>query len=79
MTLANDGNFNGSIFANTLSGTEQTEFSPFGYGEPIPAGVDPLPALPEGLPIAMGGLAIVGFAGILVWRRHRWSALNAGQ
>ena len=71
VTLSNNGNFNGSIFAASLSGSEQSSFDPFGYGEPIPTSVDPLPALPEGLPIAMGGLALLGFAGLFVQRRSR--------
>jgi choice-of-anchor A domain-containing protein len=70
LTLADNGNFNGSLFVATLSGNEQSGFDPFGSGEPIPATVDPLPALSEGLPIAMGGFALVGFAGLLVWRRR---------
>ena len=70
VTLDNYGNFNGSIFAASLSGSEQSSFDPFGYGEPIPNTVDPLPALSEGLPIAMGGLALIGFAGLAVRRRR---------
>lgn len=71
VTLANGGAFEGSIFAASLSGTEQSDFDPFGYGQPIPNTVDPLPALSEGLPITMGGLALVGFAGLLVQRSRR--------
>jgi choice-of-anchor A domain-containing protein len=71
VALSNNGNFNGSIFAASLSGSEQSSFDPFGYGEPIPNAVDPLPALPDGLPIAMGGLALLGFAGLFVQRRSR--------
>ncbi len=71
VNLANNGNFEGSIFAASLSGSEQSSFNPFGYGEPIPNTVDPLPALPEGLPITMGGLALMAFAGVLVERRRR--------
>jgi MYXO-CTERM domain-containing protein len=70
VTLSNNGNFNGSIFVASLSGSEQSGFDPFGYGEPIPNTVDPLPALSQGLPIAMGGFALIGFAGLLVWRRR---------
>ena len=70
VTLSNNGNFNGSIFVASLSGSEQSGFDPFGYGEPIPDTVDPLPALSQGLPIAMGGFALIGFAGLLVWRRR---------
>jgi hypothetical protein len=70
VTLSNSGNLEGSILAASLSGCEQTSFDPFGYGEPIPNTVDPLPALPEGLPIAMGGFALIGFAGVLVQRRR---------
>lgn len=70
VTLDNNGAFNGSIFAASLSGSEQSNFDPFGYGEPIPNTVDPLPALSEGLPIAMGGLALMGCAGLLVQRRR---------
>ena len=71
VTLSNNGNFAGSIFAASLSGSEQSGFDPFGYGEPIPNTVDPLPALPEGLPIAMGGLALLGFAGLILRNRRR--------
>jgi choice-of-anchor A domain-containing protein len=71
VTLANQGNFEGGVFAASLSGSEQSSFNPFGYGEPIPTTVDPLPALSQGLPIAMGGLAFLGFAGLLVVRRRR--------
>jgi choice-of-anchor A domain-containing protein/MYXO-CTERM domain-containing protein len=70
LTLANKGNFDGSLFVASLSGSEQSGFDPFGSGEPIPATVDPLPSLSQGLPIAMGGFALVGFAGLLVWRRR---------
>jgi choice-of-anchor A domain-containing protein len=73
LTLANNGNFNGSLFVASLSGSEQSGFDPFGSGEPIPATVDPLPALTQGLPIAMGGFALAGFAGLLVWRRRHVS------
>ena len=69
--ITTNGNFNGSIFAASLSGSEQSSFDPFGYGEPIPNAVDPLPALPDGLPIAMGGLALLGFAGLVLQRRSR--------
>ena len=71
VTLSNNGNFEGSIYAACLSGSEQTSFDPFGYGEPIPNAVQPLPALPEGMPIAMGGLALICFAGLVVQRRSR--------
>ncbi len=71
VTLSNNGNFDGSVFAATLSGSEQSSFDPFGYGEPIPNTVDPLPSLAEGLPIAMSGLALMGFAGLLLLRRRR--------
>jgi choice-of-anchor A domain-containing protein len=70
VTLSNNGNFDGSVFVASLSGSEQSGFDPFGYGEPIPNTVDPLPALSQGLPIAMGGFALIGFAGLLVWRRR---------
>lgn len=75
VTLSNNGNFAGSIFAASLSGSEQSGFDPFGYGEPIPNTVDPLPALPEGLPIAMGGLALLGFAGLILRNRRRRHAV----
>jgi choice-of-anchor A domain-containing protein len=71
VTLSNNGAFEGSIFTASLSGSEQSDFDPFGYGQPIPNTVDPLPALPEGLPIAMGGLALLGFAGLVLRRRGR--------
>lgn len=71
VTLSGGGAFEGSIFAASLSGSEQSDFDPFGYGEPIPNTVDPLPALPEGLPIAMGGLALMCIAGLMVQRRSR--------
>jgi choice-of-anchor A domain-containing protein len=71
VTLSNNGNFEGSIFAASLSGGEQSSFNPFGYGDPIPNTVDPLPALSQGLPIAMGGVALLGFVGLLLRRRNR--------
>jgi choice-of-anchor A domain-containing protein len=74
VTLSNNGNFEGSIFAASLSGSEQSSFNPFGYGEPIPSTVDPLPALPEGLPIAMGGLALLCIVGLTVRHRRRDAA-----
>jgi choice-of-anchor A domain-containing protein len=77
VTLDNDGNFEGSIFAASLSGSEQSSFNPFGYGQPIPNTVDPIPSLSEGLPIAMGGLALVGFAGLMVRRRQRLGKIPA--
>jgi hypothetical protein len=80
VTLSNNGTFEGGVFAASLSGSEQTSYDPFGYGEPIPNTVDPLPALPEGLPIAMGGLALLCFAGLMVQRRSRRDrALGAHQ
>ena len=77
VTLSNNGNFAGSIFAASLSGSDQSGFDPFGYGEPIPNTVDPLPALPEGLPIAMGGLALLGFVGLILRNRRRRHAVVA--
>ena len=78
VTVDNNGNFNGSIFAASLSGSEQSSFDPFGYGEPIPNTVDPLPALSEGLPIAMRGLALLGFSTLMVRRRRsRHQAVGA--
>ena len=77
VTLSNNGTFEGGVFAASLSGSEQTSFDPFGYGEPIPNTVDPLPALPEGLPIAMGGLALLCFAGLMVQRRSRRDRADA--
>ncbi len=79
VTLSNNGNFDGSVFAASLSGSEQSSFDPFGYVEPIPTTVDPLPALPEGLPIAMGGLALLCFAGLIVQRRSRRDRVVGGQ
>ncbi len=69
VTLSNNGAFDGSLFVASLSGSEQSGFDPFGYGEPIPNTVDPLPALSEGLPIAVGGLGLVTLAGLMVRRR----------
>ncbi len=71
VTLSNGGTFNGSLFVASLSGGEQSGFDPFGYGEPIPSTVNPLPALSDGLPLAMGGSALAGFAALLVLRRRR--------
>jgi choice-of-anchor A domain-containing protein/MYXO-CTERM domain-containing protein len=65
------GQFDGSVFAASLSGGEQTNFDPFGSGEPIPSGVAPLPALPEGLPIALGGLGLLSLGGLLLHRRRQ--------
>lgn len=72
VTLDPNNAFNGSIFAASLNGTsngsEQTNFDPF--GGTMPSTADPLPALSEGMPIAMAGLAVLGFAGLMVRRRH---------
>ena len=67
VTLNSNGQFDGSIFAASISGGGQTNFDPFGGTAPSTA--DPLPALSEGLPIAMGGLAVLGFAALMVRRR----------
>ena len=66
------GQFDGSVFAASLNGGEQTNFDPFGYAEPIPSGVQPLTQLSEGLPIALGGVGLLGLAGgaLLQRRRH---------
>jgi choice-of-anchor A domain-containing protein len=69
VTINSNGQFDGSILAASISGGGQTNFDPF--GGTMPSSADPLPALPEGLPLAMGGLAIAGFAGLMVLRRHR--------
>lgn len=71
LTLANQGNFEGSLFVASLSGSEQSSFDPFGYGEPIPDTVDPIPVLSQGLPIAMGGLGLLGIAALMVRRGRR--------
>ncbi len=71
LTLVNQGNFEGSLFVASLSGSEQSSFNPFGYGEPIPNAVDPIPVLSQGLPIAMGGLGLVGIAALMVRRGRR--------
>jgi choice-of-anchor A domain-containing protein len=64
------GQFDGSVFAASLSGGEQTNFDPFGFGEPIPSVVNPLPQLSEGLPIALGGLSLLGLGGVFLQRRR---------
>ncbi len=68
VTLNSNGQFDGSIFAASISGGGQTNFDPF--GGTMPSTADPLPALSEGLPIAMGGLALLGVAGLMVVRRR---------
>jgi choice-of-anchor A domain-containing protein len=69
VTLNGNGQFDGSIFAASISGGGQTNFDPF--GGTMPASADPLPALSEALPLALGSLGLVGIAGIvLVRRRH---------
>jgi choice-of-anchor A domain-containing protein len=65
------GQFDGGVFAASLTGGEQTNFDPFGDGEPIPSGVQPLPQLSEGLPIALGGLSVLGLGGVLLRRRRQ--------
>lgn len=74
VTINSNGQFDGSILAASISGGGQTNFDPF--GGTMPSSADPLPALPEGLPLAMGGLAIAGFAGLMVARRRRPSAAS---
>ena len=68
VTLDSNGQFDGSIFAASISGGEQTNFDPF--GGTMPSSSNPLPALPEGLPIELGGLAVLGLGGLAL-RRHR--------
>ncbi|HXN61328.1 MAG TPA: choice-of-anchor A family protein [Acidimicrobiales bacterium] len=69
VTLDSDGQFDGSIFAASISGGEQTNDDPF--GGTMPTCYDPLPAaLGEGLPIAMGGLALLALAGVVLYRRR---------
>jgi choice-of-anchor A domain-containing protein len=68
VTLNGNGQFDGSIFAASISGGGQTNFDPF--GGTMPSTADPLPALSEGLPVAMAGLAALGFGALLVRRRH---------
>lgn len=75
VTINSNGQFDGSIFAASLSGGGQTNDDPF--GGTMPSTADPLPALPEGLPIAMGGLAMVGLAGFTVQRHRRRSRLES--
>ena len=68
VTIDSNGQFDGSIFAASLTGGGQTNDDPFGGN--MPACYDPVPALGEGLPIAMGGLALVAFVGIVLHRRR---------
>jgi hypothetical protein len=58
------GQFDGSVFAASLAGGEQTNFDPFGYGEPIPAGVGPIPSFPR-----VSRLPWVGWA-FSAWAAH---------
>ena len=69
VTLNSNGQFDGSLFAASLSGGGQTDYDPF--GGTMPSTADPLPALAEGLPIEIGGLAVVGLAGFGVPLRRR--------
>jgi choice-of-anchor A domain-containing protein len=68
VTINSNGQFDGSIFAASISGGGQTNDDPFGGN--MPTCFDPVPALGEGLPIAMGGLALLAFAGIVLHRRR---------
>jgi MYXO-CTERM domain-containing protein len=69
VTINSNGQFEGSLFAESLSGGGQTDYDPFGGA--MPSTADPLPALAEGLPIESGGLAVVGFVGLASIRRRR--------
>ena len=69
VTLVSNGQFDGSIFAASIGGGEQTNFDPF--GGTMPSSADPLPALSEGLPLTMGGLALLGFGGFALLRRRQ--------
>lgn len=73
VTLNSNGQFDGSILAASISGGGQTNFDPF--GGTMPSTANPLPALPEGLPIEIGGVAVLGLAGLTVLRRRRRGAL----
>jgi choice-of-anchor A domain-containing protein len=72
VTLNSNGQFDGSIFAASLSGGGQTNYDPF--GGTMPSTANPLPALPDGLPIEIGGLAVLGLAGLTVHRHRRRAA-----
>ena len=61
VTINSNGQFDGSIFAASISGGGQTNDDPF--GGTMPSTANPLPALAEGLPLEIGGLAVLGLAG----------------
>lgn len=69
VTINSNGQFDGSIFAASIAGGGQTDFDPF--GGTVPSNADPLPALAEGLPVVLGGLALAAVAGVVLFRRRR--------
>ena len=75
VTLNSNGQFDGSIFAASISGGGQTDDDPF--GGTMPSTADPLPALPDGLPIEIGGVAVLGLAGLTVHRHRRRSRVES--
>ena len=68
----NSGAVNGSVFAASLTGAGQTNDDPF--GGTIPSSADPIPQTPEGLPVLMGGAALLGFGGVVLRRRRQLHA-----
>jgi choice-of-anchor A domain-containing protein len=70
LTLNAGFNVCGSVFVSTITGAGNTKFCPFGGA--MPSTANPIPALSEGLPVAIGGLAVLGLGGLL-WQRRRHS------
>jgi choice-of-anchor A domain-containing protein len=69
LTLNAGFNVCGSVFVTTITGAGNTKYCPF--GGTMPATANPLPALPEGLPIALGGMGALAVGGALLVRRRR--------
>lgn len=69
VTLKSNSQVNGSVFAASLSGGGQTNFDPF--GGTMPSSSDPIPALPDGLPLEIGSCALAGLAALGIVRHRR--------
>ncbi len=65
----------GSTFTSTLLGAGNTKYCPF--GGTVPLNAQPIPQTPEGLPIALGGLGVLGFTGLVVRRRRATRAARS--
>jgi choice-of-anchor A domain-containing protein len=69
LTLNAGFNVCGSVFVSTITGAGNTKYCPF--GGTMPSTANPIPALSEGLPVAIGGLAVLALGVVLLQRRRR--------